>query len=231
MKSLVLLLATLLMTACSHEIEIYNAKFPDGRSVGDVISASGTRDCRYVFNPCEIVVVGDYIEEYRAVPHGPHTTFAGWKNCPEPNGDICRVDVSESVMRRLYGLKAPLPLAATFLAKERGREYFEIETCRTESGDMTLCDLWMPYGFFYPFQPNHPNYYPNDNPASIGINGPYSQALYYFELDKKYTAELEFGYEEFYSRGDQWARWKFDGGEWEYIFYSGADTVIIGGEG
>jgi hypothetical protein len=65
----------------------------------------------------------------------------------------------------------------------------------------------------------------------LALDGPYRQALYYFEWDKKYTAEFAFGYEEFYSRGDQWARWKFDGGEWEYIFYSGADTVIIGGEG
>jgi hypothetical protein len=228
MKHLVLLASMLLTAACSHDIEIKNKNFPDGRSVGDVVSSvSRERNCLYRDSPCTVTVMGSYIEEYRAVPHGPHTSFAGWENCPNPEGDLCTVNISAQVMRIFWGMKAPVSLVANFVADQPSREVFKIDTC---TGEPTLCGLWMQYDFFYPYQPGHANFDgESDGTASIGVDTPYSSSYYRFELQKRHTQALEFGYEHFYSTDKQWARWKFDGGRWEYIFYTGRETIIMRG--
>ena len=118
-------LATLLLaTACNHPIEIVGE--------GDVVSASGTRDCLRADPAADAtsctdnLVIGEYGETYTAVPaEGWH--FHRWVNyctgyepidnelLPEPQGtgDGCRFDIPADVVSQAYGQTVP-PLVAIF---------------------------------------------------------------------------------------------------------------------
>lgn len=63
-----------LIYSCSHPLEITGE--------GDIVSASGTRNCTLEEQPCENVVVHEYVETYTAIPRSGWT-FTGWERCGE----------------------------------------------------------------------------------------------------------------------------------------------------
>lgn len=110
-RLLIALSALLLVSACSHPIDIVGE--------GDVVSASGERDCTKAqlevgAESCtENLVVGRYDETYTAVPaEGWH--FHRWANyCGDRGGDTCSFGVPADVVEKAYGQTAP-PLVAIF---------------------------------------------------------------------------------------------------------------------
>ena len=103
--------AALLVSACSQPIEIVGE--------GDVVSASGDRDCTYAEHAAagtsctENLVIGEYDETYTAVPAtGWH--FHRWVNyCTESIDDTCSFDIPADVVSQAYGETVP-PLIAIF---------------------------------------------------------------------------------------------------------------------
>jgi hypothetical protein len=89
----VLLLMTLVLTACSHPIEIVGQ--------GDVISASGDRDCLYEQhlegkqNCSKNYVLTEYVETYYATPR-LGWAFTGWGNYCK-NSDVSEAQCSFNV--------------------------------------------------------------------------------------------------------------------------------------
>ncbi len=105
------LLTAFLLGACSHPIEIIG--------VGDVVSATGDRDCLYeehaaaASNCTENLVTEAYHETYYAVPR-PGWQFHRWANyCVGDPGNACRFDVPEEAVDLVQGETAP-PLVAIF---------------------------------------------------------------------------------------------------------------------
>lgn len=102
MKCVVLLL-TVCFIGCSHPVDI------EGN--GDVLSASGERDCLLEDAPCTHLVVGNYQESYQALPReGYH--FSHWRGCRTLTG-ACAFDIDAQLVRQWWGATAP-PLAAVF---------------------------------------------------------------------------------------------------------------------
>lgn len=102
----------LVLAACSHPLEIVGQ--------GDIVSASGTRDCLYdtysahtnpTTQPCPNLVVNDYVEVYSAVPK-PGWTFAGWTGCPTDTAD-CSFNIPASTVHKYWGAQTG-PLIANF---------------------------------------------------------------------------------------------------------------------
>jgi hypothetical protein len=111
LRTQVLALTVLLLGACSHPIEIIGN--------GDVISASGTRDCtldnfRAGRETCTgNAVIGDYVETYTAVPRDGWV-FDRWQNyCAGAAGNTCRFNVPGTSVQQFYG-QAVAPLVARF---------------------------------------------------------------------------------------------------------------------
>ena len=111
MRCILLLSLLAWVTACSHPIEIVGE--------GNVLSASGTRDCYLVEaqaqspNCTENLVTGDYLETYTGVAL-PGWQFHRWANyCTASPGAPCSFDVSASVVDQALGYTAP-PLIAIF---------------------------------------------------------------------------------------------------------------------
>lgn len=105
------LVAVLLISACSHPVEIVGQ--------GDVVSASGERDCSFddhaaaAENCTQNLVIGEYDETYTAVPaDGWH--FHRWVNyCTTSTDATCSFDIPADVVEQAYGETAP-PLVAIF---------------------------------------------------------------------------------------------------------------------
>jgi len=111
-RLLLALLATILVAAaCSHPIEIVGE--------GDVISATGTRDCTLAdydagaANCTENAIVGEYDETYTGVAAlGWH--FHRWDNyCPDATDNTCSIQVDAEIIDAAQGLTGP-PLVAIF---------------------------------------------------------------------------------------------------------------------
>lgn len=115
MKSTLLLGALVLLTGCSHPIDIVGS--------GDVLSATGTRNCLMEEhssgqkNCSENLVVNDYQETYYAVPRSGWT-FHRWHNyCGTNPGNDCSFDISADLVQQYWGETAP-PLTAIFRPTE-----------------------------------------------------------------------------------------------------------------
>ncbi len=111
MRMLPLCLA-LLASACSHPLQIIGK--------GDIISASGERDCTWAVysshtdpdsEACPNYVARDYRETYTAVP-ALGWDFAGWNNCQLDN-IYCVFDIPAAIVDAHWGDAAP-PLIAHF---------------------------------------------------------------------------------------------------------------------
>lgn len=101
-----------ILGACSHPLQIVGQ--------GDIVSASGTRDCLYdtysvhadpTTEPCPNTVVAAYEEVYSAVPK-PGWTFAGWGGCPTDTAD-CSFTIPASTVGQYWGSQVG-PLVANF---------------------------------------------------------------------------------------------------------------------
>ena len=107
------LLATLLIVACSHPLEI--------KGEGDILSASGMRDCYLedfqagAENCTKNLVVDAYQEIYYAVPRDGWE-FVRWDNCfskEAAGADQCSFNIPASLVRAGFGQTAA-PLVAEF---------------------------------------------------------------------------------------------------------------------
>jgi hypothetical protein len=101
----------LLVQGCSHPIDIVGE--------GDVISASGNRDClleehaAQLDNCSENLVVDDYVETYYAQPRAGWY-FHRWVNyCSGSVGNDCSFDIAAATVHPFWGNIAP-PLTAIF---------------------------------------------------------------------------------------------------------------------
>lgn len=103
MKLLFALLALLLLTACSHPLEISGQ--------GDIVSSNGRHNCLLEEQPCTNLVTGDYSVTYTAQPRAGWS-FDSWEGCGDqfPN---CTFDVSGTQVAQYWGQVMP-PLRATF---------------------------------------------------------------------------------------------------------------------
>lgn len=105
----------LILAACSHPLEIVGE--------GDILSASGDRDCRLeqyaaADDDCaKNIVQGGYYETYYAVPRSGWV-FERWENyCTDANNNECSFAVDESVVSQAAGKTVP-PLRAIFTPVE-----------------------------------------------------------------------------------------------------------------
>jgi hypothetical protein len=115
MRILVTLLLLALATACSHPLEIVGQ--------GDILSASGDRDCRLedyqaaADNCTENLVETSYQETYYALPRAGWQ-FDRWENyCEDQAEASCSFDVPESAVMQAIGQTAPA-LRAIFVAQD-----------------------------------------------------------------------------------------------------------------
>ena len=97
------LLTIVLCAACSHPLEI--------QGQGDIVSASGTRNCSLEEQPCQNFVANAYSETYSAVPRAGYV-FTGWEGCSDQQSQ-CSFSVSEEVVQQNW-LKTMPPLIAKF---------------------------------------------------------------------------------------------------------------------
>jgi hypothetical protein len=114
MKKFSLLLAAVLLTSCSHPIEIVG--------VGDVFSDHG-RVCTYedylgAQDRCtRNYVIGDYQETYLADPDHPGWYFEHWENyCTDDTLGECAFDISGNAVQQAWGQTVP-PLVAVFIER------------------------------------------------------------------------------------------------------------------
>jgi hypothetical protein len=132
MRIIALLFLVALATACSHPIEIVGE--------GNVLSATGTRDCYLVeaqaelTNCTENLIAGEYLETYTGVPL-PGWEFHRWANyCTSAPGEPCSFDVPANTVEQAWGETAP-PLVAIF----------------REIVNTGLDSLFIGHSFFVPF--------------------------------------------------------------------------------
>jgi len=90
------LLAITTVYGCSHPFEI------EGQ--GDVISASGERDCLLENQPCSHLIISDYEETYTATPRAGFE-FSHWENCGGA-GPQCSIEVDASDVQQFWGQTA-----------------------------------------------------------------------------------------------------------------------------
>ncbi|MGI9292589.1 MAG: hypothetical protein ACR2PS_01285 [Pseudomonadales bacterium] len=93
-----------LVSACEHPLEIIGE--------GDIVSASGSRDCSLEEQPCPNPVVNDYLETYDGQARDGFE-FVGWDGCGTPSGASCLYDVPASVVNQFW-LQTMPPLVAKF---------------------------------------------------------------------------------------------------------------------
>jgi arylsulfatase A-like enzyme len=110
-KPFLLVFALLLISACSHPIEIVGQ--------GDVVSASGTRNCSLedfqagATNCSDNLVLGGYVETYSGEPRAGWQ-FRRWASyCGGALNNECGFNVPASVVQNFWGQQA-LPLKAVF---------------------------------------------------------------------------------------------------------------------
>jgi hypothetical protein len=111
LKTAVIAILFGLVYGCSHPIEIVGE--------GDVLSASGTRNCYYedflacAENCSKNLVVHEYVETYYAVPRAGWE-FDKWLNyCTNSNSDECAFNIPANVVKNSWGATVP-PLVAVF---------------------------------------------------------------------------------------------------------------------
>lgn len=101
-KPCVGLLLLVLFLGCTHGINITGE--------GDVISATGDRDCELNDAPCSFQIGGAYQETYTATPR-PGWVFDSWDVCGQANDNVCRFSVPANVVEQYNGLTMPFTVA------------------------------------------------------------------------------------------------------------------------
>ncbi len=109
--------------ACGHPLMI------DGK--GDIVSASGTRNCSFEEQPCENLVVDAYLETYSAIPREGYE-FIGWENC-EDQFPQCSFDVDQETVEENWGEVMPA-LTAVFEPLDMPSAVTNPEVTAFESG-------------------------------------------------------------------------------------------------
>ena len=98
-------LALISMSACTHPVRV--------RGGGDIISATGDRDCSMEQGQCDFVIVDDYKESYTARAR-PGYRFSRWEGCGDKAGPVCSWDVPAETVKQYWGTTAPVPMTAIF---------------------------------------------------------------------------------------------------------------------
>ncbi len=89
--------------ACTHPLEIVGE--------GDILSASGERDCLMEDQPCKAVALTEYLETYTAVAR-QGSTFVGWEGCSSTTNE-CSFNIPGEVVIDYWFTTTP-PLTAKF---------------------------------------------------------------------------------------------------------------------
>lgn len=98
----VLLMAAVL-AGCDHPLDIVGGE-------GDILSASGERDCLLENLPCVIEVVEAYDETYFAEPRAGYE-FVGWDNCLVAQDNSCSFNIPENIVEDNWGNTMPALVA------------------------------------------------------------------------------------------------------------------------
>ncbi len=102
LKTLTIFIFFFLLFGCDHSLQIAGE--------GDIVSASGGRNCVLESQPCENMVIEDYQETYTAVPRDGWT-FVRWEGCPNEeqiNHPSCTFAVSADTVKAAWGHTFPL---------------------------------------------------------------------------------------------------------------------------
>lgn len=107
-KLVLLLVAVLFGTACTHPVEIVGD--------GDIVSSSGQFDCRKEQSPCNFEIVNEYRESYTAVARAGHR-FSHWENCLTEAGNSCSWNINANMVKDHWGKTMPA-MRAFFIADD-----------------------------------------------------------------------------------------------------------------
>jgi hypothetical protein len=94
------------VVGCSHPLEI------EGQ--GDIVSSTGERNCSIAEQPCDNLVVFDYVETYTAVPKAGNQ-FVGWEGCGDQH-PLCSYNIPATTVRKQWFKTMP-SLKAVFKLK------------------------------------------------------------------------------------------------------------------
>lgn len=103
LRRLIAIASLALLAACEHPLEIVGQ--------GDILSASGTRNCSAEQRACSNLVIGAYSESYIALPRDGWR-FSGWQGCGGESG-TCEVNVAADIVNQHWGTTVA-PLVALF---------------------------------------------------------------------------------------------------------------------
>lgn len=103
-KQTLSVLVIVFLYGCTHPIEIAGQ--------GDVVSASGERDCVLESQPCSNVIISGYQETYTPQARAGYV-FSHWEGCG-PATVTCNISVGASVVQQFWGLTIP-PSRAIFV--------------------------------------------------------------------------------------------------------------------
>lgn len=103
----VALMATALLSivACTHPVGVQGG--------GDLVSATGDRDCSMEQGQCDFVVINEYDESYTAAPR-PGFQFSHWEGCGDENGPVCSWNIPAETVKQYWGSTASVPMIAVF---------------------------------------------------------------------------------------------------------------------
>ena len=97
-----LILGVALLAGCRHGIEITGQ--------GNVVSASGSRDCARNEAPCRFEVEGAYTETFTAIP-ATGWLHDAWERCQAPSGNQCSFDIAADVVADFTDAEIPGAIA------------------------------------------------------------------------------------------------------------------------
>ncbi|MFT6311583.1 MAG: hypothetical protein ACJAQS_001959 [Porticoccus sp.] len=80
------------VVGCYHPLEI------EGQ--GDIVSSTGERNCSIAAQPCDNLVVFDYVETYTAVPKAGNQ-FVGWEGCGDQH-PLCSYNIPATTVRKQW---------------------------------------------------------------------------------------------------------------------------------
>lgn len=97
--------ALLSIMACTHPVGVQGG--------GDIISATGDRDCSMEQGQCDFVIIYDYNETYIARARTGYR-FSHWVGCGDENGPVCSWNVPAETVKQYWGTRVSLPMIAVF---------------------------------------------------------------------------------------------------------------------
>ncbi len=120
-RILILAVLAVFLVGCDHSLQI--------QGQGDIVSATGGRNCSLEQQPCSFAIVGDYVETYTARPR-VGWRFSSWQGCGSDSNQ-CVLNVPAETVQEFWG-KSVAPLVAIFerlgqVSVDAGRDQTVVE--------------------------------------------------------------------------------------------------------